>query len=97
MSIFIFAFIDQVHCLLYRCPAHHLPHSDCDVELFVFDTSLLQDYCSPKVEATKMSINNLTHENLKAELTKMEQRLEEYERQHTEKVHGNGIAVFAML
>ena len=56
------------------------------MELFVFDTSLLQDYCSPKVEATKMSINNLTYDNLKAELTKMEQRLEEYEKQRLEKV-----------
>eukprot|EP00731_Ephydatia_muelleri_P017701 Em0010g799a len=59
--------------------------SDCDVELFVFDASLLQDYCSPKVEATKMSINNLTYDNLKAELSKMEQRLEEYAKQHAEK------------
>ncbi|KAL5469280.1 hypothetical protein EMCRGX_G030514 [Ephydatia muelleri] len=50
-------------------------NEDTDEETFVFDTSLLQDYCSPKVEATKMSINNLTYDNLRAELSKMEQRL----------------------
>eukprot|EP00731_Ephydatia_muelleri_P017671 Em0010g769a len=59
--------------------------SDSDEDVFTFDTSLLQDYCSPKVEATKMSINNLTYDNLKAELSKMEQRLEEYAKQHAEK------------
>ena len=60
--------------------------SDSDEDVFTFDASLLQDYCSPKVEATKMSINNLTYDNLKAELSKMEQRLEEYAKQHAEKV-----------
>ena len=64
----------------------HPHHSDSEEDEFTFDTSLLQDYCSPKVEATKMSINNLTYDNLKAELSKMEQRLEEYAKQRAEKV-----------
>ena len=68
--------------MMYQCHSSDIS----DEETFVFDTSLLQEYCSPKVEATKMSINNLTHENLKAELFKMEQRLEEYENERLEKV-----------
>eukprot|EP00731_Ephydatia_muelleri_P035245 Em0108g4a len=40
---------------------------------------------TPKVEATKMSINNLTYDNLRAELSKMEQRLGEYENERVEK------------
>ena len=39
-----------------------------------------------------MSINNLTYDNLKAELSKMEQRLEEYEKIHAEKVWEWGCA-----
>ncbi|KAL5469271.1 hypothetical protein EMCRGX_G030502 [Ephydatia muelleri] len=61
-------------------------NEDTDEEKCLFDASLLQDYCSPKVEATKMSINNLTYDNLKAELSKMEQRLGEYENERVEKV-----------
>ena len=68
--------------MMYQCHSSDVS----DEETFVFDTSLLQEYCSPKVEATKMSINNLTHENLKAELSKMEQRLEEYENERLEMV-----------
>eukprot|EP00731_Ephydatia_muelleri_P017675 Em0010g773a len=60
-------------------------NEDTDEEKCLFDASLLQDYCSPKVEATKMSINNLTYDNLKAELSKMEQRLGEYENERVEK------------
>ncbi|KAL5469291.1 hypothetical protein EMCRGX_G030531 [Ephydatia muelleri] len=60
-------------------------NEDTDEEKCLFDASLLQDYCSPKVEATKMSINNLTYDNLRAELSKMEQRLGEYENERVEK------------
>ena len=66
---------------------HSLFASDlADEEDYVFDTTLLQGYCSPKVQANKLSINNLTHGNLVAELAEMERKLEEWKKEHTEKV-----------
>eukprot|EP00731_Ephydatia_muelleri_P034410 Em0058g16a len=57
-----------------------------DEEEYIFDTALLQGYCSPKVQANQLSINNLTHENVVADMAESEQKLEEWKKEYSEKV-----------
>ena len=79
----IYVFLVQYSDLILTCTYFSDP---VDEENYVFDTTLLQAHCSPKVEPTKMSINNLTHERLVCELAVMEQRLEEHMKEQWEKV-----------
>ena len=58
-----------------------------DEEDYVFDTTLLQNYCSPKVDPSKMSINNLTHDELVADLSEFEERLKKFTNEKLEKVY----------
>ena len=70
----------------YACIFHLTISDPLDEENYVFDMYLLQHLCSPKVEPTKMSVNNLTHERLVCELAAMERRLEDYMKEQLEKV-----------
>ena len=64
----------------------YLTSDPADEEEYIFDTTLLQGYCSPKVQTNKLSINNLTHERLMAELEEREQNLVELMKEQSKKV-----------
>ena len=76
-------FLVPISDLILKCTYFSDP---VDEENYIFDASLLQACSSPKMEPTKMSINNLTHERLVCELAAMEQRLEKYMKEQSEKV-----------
>ena len=65
---------------------YSLTSDPVDEEEYIFDTALLQGYCSPKVQANQLSINNLTHENVVADMAESEQKLEEWKKEYSEKV-----------
>lgn len=65
---------------------HYVFSEPVDEDNYIFDTSLLDGYCSPRVDASKLSINNLTYDRLVAELAEVEQRLEECNKEQSEKV-----------
>ena len=87
----VYCFVIATHDVGMDCCLEHInvpftTSDQADEEEYIFDASLLKGYCSPIVEVSKLSLNNLTHEKLVIWLATMEQRLIEYTKYQSEKV-----------